>query len=71
MTATAFSTEGTEGVEICFAHSQGIVSSRGVEWACAEHVTFIALSGAPYQVQLGIRYEFRALGVGSLRLSTA
>ena len=28
-----------------FAYSQGIVSSRGIERACAEHVTLIALSG--------------------------
>ena len=30
---------------ILFAYSQGIVSSRGIECACREHVTFIALSG--------------------------
>lgn len=30
---------------ILFAYSQGIVSSRGIERACREHVTFIALSG--------------------------
>jgi transposase len=30
---------------VLFAYSQGIVSSRGIERACAEHVTFIALSG--------------------------
>jgi hypothetical protein len=28
-----------------FAYSQGIVSSRGIERACREHVTFIALCG--------------------------
>lgn len=28
-----------------FAHSQGIVSSRGIERACREQVTFIALCG--------------------------
>jgi transposase len=30
---------------ILFAYSQGIVSSRGMERACCEHVTFIALTG--------------------------
>jgi transposase len=30
---------------ILFAYSQGIVSSRGIERACREHVTFIALCG--------------------------
>ena len=30
---------------VLFAYSQGIVSSRGIARACAEHVTFIALSG--------------------------
>jgi transposase len=31
---------------VLFAYSQGIVSSRGIERACEEHVTFIALCGA-------------------------
>ena len=30
---------------VLFAYSQGIVSSRGIEQACREHVTFIALCG--------------------------
>ena len=30
---------------VLFAYSQGIVSSRGIEHACREQVTFIALSG--------------------------
>lgn len=30
---------------ILFAYSQGIVSSRGIERACRDHITFIALSG--------------------------
>ena len=30
---------------VLFAYSQGIVSSRGIERACREHVTFIALCG--------------------------
>jgi transposase len=30
---------------VLFAYSQGIVSSRGIERACREHVTFIALTG--------------------------
>ena len=30
---------------ILFAYSQGIISSRNIERACREHVTFIALSG--------------------------
>ena len=30
---------------VLFAYSQGIVSSRAIERACCEHVTFIALSG--------------------------
>ncbi len=30
---------------ILFAYSMGVVSSRGIERACREHVTFIALSG--------------------------
>lgn len=30
---------------VLFAYSQGIVSSRGIEHACREHVTFIALCG--------------------------
>ena len=31
---------------VLFAYAQGIVSSRGIERACEEHVTFIALCGA-------------------------
>ena len=30
---------------VLFAYSQGIVSSRGIERACHEHIAFIALSG--------------------------
>ena len=30
---------------VLFAYSQGIVSSRGIERACRDHVTFIALCG--------------------------
>jgi len=30
---------------VLFAYSQGIVRSRGIERACQEHVTFIALCG--------------------------
>jgi len=30
---------------VLYAYSQGIVSSRGIERACREHITFIALSG--------------------------
>lgn len=30
---------------VLFAYSQGIVSSRGIERVCQEHVTFIALCG--------------------------
>jgi len=30
---------------VLFAYSMGIVSSRDIERACREHVTFIALSG--------------------------
>jgi transposase len=30
---------------VLFAYSQGIVSSRGIERSCTDHVTFIALSG--------------------------
>ena len=30
---------------VLFAYSRGIVSSRGIERACREHVTFIALCG--------------------------
>jgi transposase len=30
---------------VLFAYSQGIVSSRGIEAACREHVTFLALCG--------------------------
>ncbi|OHC07557.1 MAG: transposase [Planctomycetes bacterium RIFOXYD2_FULL_41_16] len=30
---------------VLFAYSRGIVSSRGIECACRDHVTFIALSG--------------------------
>ena len=30
---------------VLFAYSQGIVSSRGIERACQQHVTFIALCG--------------------------
>ena len=30
---------------VLFAYAQGIVSSRGIEAACREHVTFIALRG--------------------------
>ena len=31
---------------VLFAYAQGIVSSRGIERACEDHVTFIALCGA-------------------------
>ena len=31
---------------VLFAYAQGIVSSRGIERACQDHVTFIALCGA-------------------------
>lgn len=39
---------------VLFAYSQGIVSSRGIERACREHITFIALSGgsAPHWTTL-------------------
>jgi hypothetical protein len=39
---------------VLFAYSQGIVSSRGIERACREHITFIALSGdsAPHYTTL-------------------
>ena len=39
---------------VLFAYSQGIVSSRGIERACREHVTFIALSGdsAPHHTTI-------------------
>jgi transposase len=30
---------------VLLAYSQGIVSSRGIEQACARHVQFIAISG--------------------------
>ena len=30
---------------VLFAYSQGIVSSRAIERACRDHITFIALSG--------------------------
>ncbi len=30
---------------VLFAYSQGIISSRAIERACREHITFIALSG--------------------------
>jgi hypothetical protein len=30
---------------VLFAYSQGILSSRGIERACREHVIFVALSG--------------------------
>ena len=30
---------------VLFAYSQGIVSSRAIERACREHITFIALAG--------------------------
>ena len=30
---------------VLFAYSRGLVSSRGIERACREHITFIALSG--------------------------
>jgi transposase len=39
---------------ILFAYSQGIVSSRSIERACREHITFMALSGdsAPHYTTL-------------------
>ncbi len=39
---------------VLFAYSQGIVSSRGIERACREHITFIALSGdsAPHHTTI-------------------
>ncbi len=44
---------------VLFAYSRGIVSSREIERACREHVTFVALSGdsgphfAPKEIPLG------------------
>lgn len=44
---------------VLFAYSRGIVSSRGIERACRDHVTLIALSGdsaphfAPKEIPLG------------------
>lgn len=39
---------------VLFAYSQGIISSRGIERACREQITFIALSGdsAPHYTTL-------------------
>ena len=39
---------------VLFAYSRGLVSSRGIERACREHITFIALSGdsAPHYTTL-------------------
>ncbi len=47
---------------ILFAYSQGIISSRNIERACREHVTFIALSGdtAPHFKNHGVRSSFMA-----------
>jgi transposase len=39
---------------VLFAYSRGLVSSRGIERACREHITFIALSGdsAPHHTTI-------------------
>ena len=42
--ATAYPPGMLLKVILC-AYAQGVVSSRGIEWLCREHVTFIALSG--------------------------
>ena len=47
-----------------FAYAHGIVSSRGIEAACRDHVTFIALSGdtAPHVTTLRV-FESSSLRV--------
>ena len=47
---------------ILFAYSRGIVSSRAIERACREHVTFIALSGDSAPHFTTIAGFIRALG---------
>jgi transposase len=47
---------------ILFAYSRGIVSSRAIERACREHITFIALSGDSAPHFTTIAAFIRALG---------
>lgn len=47
---------------ILFAYSRGIVSSRAIERACREHITFIALSGDSAPHFTTIAGFIRALG---------
>ena len=44
---------------VLFAYSRGIVSSREIERACREHVTFIALSGdnAPHFTTIALKMK--------------
>ena len=55
---------------ILFAYSMGIVSSRSIERACREHVTFIALSGDSQPHFTTIAGFVSTLGDDIARLST-
>jgi len=53
---------------VLFAYSQGIVSSRAMERACREHVTFMALSGdsAPHFTTLAAFVSERGEDIGKV-----
>ncbi len=55
---------------VLFAYSQGIVSSRNIERACREHVTFIALSGDSQPHFTTIAGFVSSLGEGIARIFT-
>lgn len=56
---------------VLFAYSQGIVSSRGIERACREHVTFIALCGDSSPHFTTIAHFVSTLGDDIARVFTA
>jgi transposase len=56
---------------VLFAYSQGIVSSRGIEQACREHVTFIALCGDTAPHFTTIAHFVSTVGVDIARVFAA
>lgn len=56
---------------VLFAYSQGIVSSRGIERACGEHVTFIALCGDTHPHFTTIAHFVSTLGEEIARIFAA
>ena len=56
---------------VLFAYAQGIVSSRGIERACREHVTFIALCGDTQPHFTTIAHFVSTLGADIARVFAA